>query len=128
MRHKRLRLPSLASEVAWLADKTLQQLGLYNQKIHVLSEMNKTIACSVEKARKRTRYRPAVALEEGMRRSLKWTIEKEPSLSTNMQNPDSKPRDRRVRLFRLAAHREDASPLSVPEFRPGRRPRPARRR
>ena len=50
--HKRMRLPSFASEVAWLADKTLQGLGLYHQKIHVLSEMNKTIACSVEKAKR----------------------------------------------------------------------------
>jgi nucleoside-diphosphate-sugar epimerase len=70
--HKRLRLPSLASEVAWFADKALQGLGLYHQKIHVLSEMNKTIACSVEKAKRELGYRPTVALEEGMRRSLKW--------------------------------------------------------
>jgi nucleoside-diphosphate-sugar epimerase len=70
--HKRLRLPSFAGELAWLADKTLQGLGLYHQKIHVLSEMNKTIACTVEKAKRELGYRPAVALEEGMRRSLHW--------------------------------------------------------
>jgi nucleoside-diphosphate-sugar epimerase len=72
--HKRLKLPSLASEVAWLADKTLQGLGLYHQKIHVLSEMNKTIACSVERAKEELGYRPTVALEEGMRRSLQWML------------------------------------------------------
>ena len=73
--HKRMRLPGIASEVALLADKTLQGLGLYHQKIHVLSEMNKTIACSVARAEKELDYRPTVALEEGMRRSLKWCAE-----------------------------------------------------
>lgn len=73
--HKRMRLPGLASEVAWLADKTLQALGLYHQKIHVLSEMNKTIVCSVAKAQCELGYKPSVALEEGMRRSLKWCAE-----------------------------------------------------
>ena len=70
--HKRMRLPEIASEVAWLADKSLQAFGLYHQKIHVLSEMNKTIACSVARAEKELGYKPSVALEEGMRRSLKW--------------------------------------------------------
>ena len=70
--HKRMRLPEIASEVAWLADKSLQAFGLYHQKIHVLSEMNKTIACSVARAEKELGYKPTVALEEGMRRSLKW--------------------------------------------------------
>jgi nucleoside-diphosphate-sugar epimerase len=73
--HKRMKLPGLASEVAWLVDKTLQSLGLYHQKIHVLSEMNKTIACSVARAKTELGYRPTVALEEGMRRSLKWCAE-----------------------------------------------------
>lgn len=73
--HKRMKLPGIASEVAWLADKSLQALGLYNQKIHVLSEMNKTIACSVARAERELAYNPTIALEEGMRRSLKWCAE-----------------------------------------------------
>jgi nucleoside-diphosphate-sugar epimerase len=73
--HKRVRLPDFASEIAMLADATLQGLGLYNQKIHVLSEMNKTIACSITKAEKELGYQPKIALEEGMRRSLAWCIE-----------------------------------------------------
>ena len=72
--HKRLRLPGLASEVAYLVDATLQSLGLYQQKIHVLSEMNKTIACSVARAEKELGYNPTIALEEGMRRSLQWCV------------------------------------------------------
>jgi len=74
--HKRLRLPSLAGEIAWLADAFIQTLGLYQQNIHVLSEMNKTIACSVEKAQKELGYAPKVGLEEGMRRSLAWCVAK----------------------------------------------------
>jgi nucleoside-diphosphate-sugar epimerase len=72
--HRRMRLPGLASEVALVMDASLQALGIYQQKIHVLSEMNKTIACSVARAEKELGYRPAVALEEGMRRSLKWCV------------------------------------------------------
>lgn len=73
--HKRMKLPGFASEIAWLADKTLQALGIYHQKIHVLSEMNKNIACSVARAEKELGYKPTVALEEGMRRSLRWCAE-----------------------------------------------------
>jgi nucleoside-diphosphate-sugar epimerase len=73
--HKRLRLPGVASAIAYAADWTLQSLGLYHQKIHVLSEMNKTIACSIARAERELGYRPAVALEEGMRRSLQWCMD-----------------------------------------------------
>jgi nucleoside-diphosphate-sugar epimerase len=73
--HKRVRLPDFVSEAATLADIILQRFGLYNQKIHILSEMNKTIACSITKAEKELGYEPKIALEEGMRRSLAWCIE-----------------------------------------------------
>jgi len=73
---KRMKLPSLASEVAWVADKSLQGLGLYQQKLHVLSEMNKTIACSVAKAERELGYKPDVELREGMRRSMQWMKER----------------------------------------------------
>lgn len=74
--HKRMRLPGVASEVALLVDFALQSLGLYHQKIHVLSEMNKTIACSVARAEKELGYRPTVELEEGMRRSVRWCADR----------------------------------------------------
>jgi nucleoside-diphosphate-sugar epimerase len=73
---KRVRLPGAASEVAWVVDRGLQALGLYQQKIHVLSEMNKTIACSVAKAERELGYRPTVDLAEGMRRSMAWMKER----------------------------------------------------
>lgn len=72
--HKRMRLPGIASSVAYAMDGLLQRAGLYHQKIHVLSEMNKTIACSVVKAEQELNYRPQVELEEGMRRSLAWCV------------------------------------------------------
>ncbi len=73
--HKRLRLPSVVSEIALAVDATLQSVGIYHQKIHVLSEMNKTIAASIEKAERELGYKPAVDLEEGMRRSIRWCLE-----------------------------------------------------
>jgi nucleoside-diphosphate-sugar epimerase len=73
--HKRMRLPGIASEVAWLVDKILQSAGLYHQKIHVLSEMNKTIACTIARAEKELGYAPKIELEEGMRRSIRWMLD-----------------------------------------------------
>jgi nucleoside-diphosphate-sugar epimerase len=70
VRYKRWRLPGLVSETAQLADKAIQALGLYNTKIHVLSEMNKTIACSVARARRELGWHPGPGLREGMRRSI----------------------------------------------------------
>jgi nucleoside-diphosphate-sugar epimerase len=72
--HRRLRLPSLAGDAAHLADLAIQGLGLYQQEVHVLSEMGQTIACSVEKAERELGYAPAIDLEEGMRRSLAWCV------------------------------------------------------
>lgn len=73
--HKRFRLPGLVSGIALFADATLQKLGFYNQKIHVLSEMNKTIACLIDKAKEELGYRPTIDLEEGMKRSIQWCID-----------------------------------------------------
>jgi nucleoside-diphosphate-sugar epimerase len=73
--YKRLRLPGFVSDVALGLDKALQSLGLYHQKIHVLSEMNKTIACTIAKAERELGYDPKVELEEGMRRSVRWMLD-----------------------------------------------------
>lgn len=72
--HGRMKLPGVASEVALAVDAAVQATGLYQQKVHVLSEMNKTIACSVEKARTELGYAPGVELREGMRRSIEWCL------------------------------------------------------
>jgi nucleoside-diphosphate-sugar epimerase len=73
--HRRMRLPGVAAGVAELVDSALQRLGLYQQKIHVLSEMDKTIACSVARAQAELGFAPTVELREGMRRSIQWCLE-----------------------------------------------------
>ncbi len=72
---KRVRLPNVVSEAAWLCDRALQSMGLYQQEIHVLSEMNKTIACSTAKAEREVGDAPEVELREGWRRSIAWMRE-----------------------------------------------------
>ena len=73
--HKRMKLPSIVGDIALGVDIAVQGVGLYHQKFHVLSEMNKTIACSIGKARAELGYEPKVDLEEGMRRSIRWVLE-----------------------------------------------------
>ena len=96
--HKRMTLPGFASDVAWLGRRLLQGVGLYHQKIHVLSEMNKTIACTIEKAKRELGYAPTVALEEGMRRSIRWLLGLQRRASILMA--ELAPRHRRRRLLR----------------------------
>jgi nucleoside-diphosphate-sugar epimerase len=69
--HKRIRLPHFVSGLARVTDRCLQAIGVYHQKVHVLSEMNKTIACSIRLAQSELGYAPDIALVEGMRRSLR---------------------------------------------------------
>jgi nucleoside-diphosphate-sugar epimerase len=71
---KPLRVPGLIADCARLADATLQAIGLYHQKIHVLSEMNLTIACSIERAQAELGFDPPFKLREGMRRSVEWCL------------------------------------------------------
>ena len=73
---RRVRLPHLVGELAWLVDKGLQGLTLYHQKIHVLSEMNKNIACQIGRAEEELGFDPKIDLEEGMRRSIRWCIDR----------------------------------------------------
>ncbi len=73
--HKRMKLPGFSGDFAQLCDKMLQSVGIYHQKIHVLGEMNKTIACSIEKAQRVLGYDPKISLEEGMRRSIAWILD-----------------------------------------------------
>lgn len=78
--HKRLHLPDFVSEIALMIDAFIQKLGFYHQKIHVLSEMNKTIVCSVAKAKFELGYTPSITLEEGTRRSLQCIFNEKKSL------------------------------------------------
>lgn len=69
-KYRRLRMPGFVSGIAEKIDSFLQWFGLYNQKIHVLSEMNKHIACSVNFAKKELGYLPEYSLYKGMYKSL----------------------------------------------------------
>jgi nucleoside-diphosphate-sugar epimerase len=69
---KQLRLPSIVGDVAEQGDRFLQGRDRYDQQLHVLGEMNKTIACDITKAREELGYEPRVELFEGMRRSIRW--------------------------------------------------------
>jgi nucleoside-diphosphate-sugar epimerase len=76
----RVRLPAFAGRVAERVDALAQRAGRYVQAVHVLGEMDKTIACDISVARRELGYDPEVALEEGMRRSIRWCIEEGLSL------------------------------------------------
>lgn len=75
VRHGRIRVPGVVSELAWLADAAIQGAGRYVPELHVLSEMNKSIACRIDRARAELGYEPAIALREGMRRSVQWMLD-----------------------------------------------------
>lgn len=71
----RVRLPDVVARLAERADGLIQRTGRYHQQIHVLGEMNKSIACSIDVARAELGYEPDVELHEGMRRSIRWCRE-----------------------------------------------------
>ena len=68
--HGRWRLPDWFSDLSEKADALIQWFGFYHQKIHVLSEMNKTIACTVSKAQEELGYSPEYSLGKGIESSL----------------------------------------------------------
>lgn len=69
------RLPAIVGRTAELADRFVQRLGRYQQQLHVLGEMNHTIACDISATRADLGYEPRVELYEGMRRSIRWCVE-----------------------------------------------------
>ena len=69
--YDRMNLPGFVSVIAEKIDALLQSMGLYHQKIHVLSEMNKHIACKIDLAKKELGYLSEYSLKNGMRESLK---------------------------------------------------------
>lgn len=71
---KVLRVPSAISSAAEAADRAIQRVGRYQQAVHVLGEMSKTIACDTSAAADQLGYEPEVDLLEGMRRSIRWCI------------------------------------------------------
>ena len=73
-KEKDIKLPSMISEIAYIADRIIQSVGYYNKEIHVLSEMNKTIACSIDKAKNELNYHPTIDLYYGTYLSIKSSL------------------------------------------------------
>jgi nucleoside-diphosphate-sugar epimerase len=71
----RVRFPRIAGRVAEAVDGLLQRGKRYHQGIHVLGELDKTIAVSVDAARRDLGYVPAVSLYDGMCTSIRWCRE-----------------------------------------------------
>jgi nucleoside-diphosphate-sugar epimerase len=65
-------VPPIVGRLAERADRLIQGVGRYQQQIHVLGEMDKTIACDISAAQRDLGYHPGVELYEGMRRSIQW--------------------------------------------------------
>ncbi|ERL46057.1 3-isopropylmalate--2-methylmalate dehydratase large subunit protein [Candidatus Micropelagos thuwalensis] len=74
VKENNLHVPSFISDFARIADMLTQSAGLYNQKIHVLSEMNQTISCDISKAKSELGFQPICSIDEGMRRSIDWCL------------------------------------------------------
>lgn len=70
-----VRLPPLVGDVAERIDRVLQAARRYDQRIHVLGEMNKTIACDVSRSIAELDWEPKVSLYDGMRASIRWCRE-----------------------------------------------------
>ena len=73
---RQIRLPAFVGRVAERADAFVQRTGRYVTQLHVLGEMDKTIACDISVAKAELGYSPTVDLAEGMRRSVAWCRER----------------------------------------------------
>ena len=69
-----LPVPHLAGVVAEKLDGLAQSGGRYVQILHVVGELKDTIACDITRARKELGYDPSVALFDGMRASVRWSL------------------------------------------------------
>ncbi len=73
-KNRSINVPGFISDIAYVTDNLIQKAGWYNKEIHVLSEMNKTIACSIDKAKTELGYKPEISLYEGTFISIKSII------------------------------------------------------
>jgi nucleoside-diphosphate-sugar epimerase len=55
-------------------DRFVQARGRYVQAVHVLGELNHTIACDITRARAELGYDPPTALFDGMREAIRWSL------------------------------------------------------
>lgn len=69
---KELPLPYLAGPVAYRADRILAAAGIYWKNLHLVGEGHWHVALSCAKLKEKLGWKPAVELEEGMRRAVAW--------------------------------------------------------
>jgi nucleoside-diphosphate-sugar epimerase len=69
-------VPAVIGTVATRLDGLIQSRGRYVQALHVLGELQDTIACDISRARDEIGYEPKTALFEGMRASIRWCLER----------------------------------------------------
>ena len=60
-----IKIPHFFGQIFEKTDFILQKLNIYSQKIHVLSELNKNIACDISLAKKELDYKPKINLFNG---------------------------------------------------------------
>ncbi len=60
-----IKVPFFFGQIFELMDYYLQKSNIYSQKIHVLSELNKNIACDISLAKKELNYKPKIDLYKG---------------------------------------------------------------
>lgn len=70
-----LHLPAFMGRAAEQVDRALQRLHCYNQRVHVLGELGKTIVCDISTSALELGWQPQIDLYEGMRRSIRWCRE-----------------------------------------------------
>jgi nucleoside-diphosphate-sugar epimerase len=69
---KVIKLPNILSTIAYYLDHAIQNVGLYNSKLHVLTELNKNIFCTINKAEEDLGYKPKIDLKIGLKRNFEW--------------------------------------------------------
>ena len=70
--NKNIKLPAVFSDLAYISDLILQRVGVYNSKIHVLSELSKNIFCNINKTEIDLGYKPKIDLFIGLKRNFEW--------------------------------------------------------
>ena len=68
---------NIVSNFSRLFDKIIQGAGFYNQKIHIISELNMNIICDNSLAKFELGYNPEISLKEGMKLSIKEAVEQQ---------------------------------------------------
>jgi nucleoside-diphosphate-sugar epimerase len=69
-----LTMPRIAARLAESVDRFVQARGRYVQAMHVLGELNHTIACDISRARAELGYEPPTGLFDGMREAIRWSL------------------------------------------------------